>query len=140
MCEPYTLSLERSREHGAAVNCADRRNIAVVKVLSPVERVSSASAAPRSVVRLLPLGRDSLPTPLWITPNSPPVSHAMTSVSSRRARASFRTGTTTTSGDSIDVGNKIRSPARAARTHIHVVRVFHVETPSVYINIKVLHA
>jgi len=41
MWEPYTLSLERSREHGAAVNCADRRNIAVVKVLSPAERVSS---------------------------------------------------------------------------------------------------
>jgi len=72
MCEPFTLSLERSREHGAVVNCADRRNIAVVKVLSPAERVSSASASPRSMVRLLPPVRDSLPSPV---DRSEPPSH-----------------------------------------------------------------
>jgi len=114
MCEPYPLSLERSREHGTAVNCADRCNIAVVKVLSPAERVSSASAVPRSMVRLLPFGWDSLPPDrsLWTL---------LLSMTRWRpfvcgARAFFRTGTT--SGDGIDVGNKIRSPARAALIHI----------------------
>lgn len=133
MWELYTLSLGRSREHGVAVNCADRRNIAVVKVLSPAERVSSPpphqgrwSGCCCSAKIPYPLPQTTLnslsPPPFPLTTRRPFVC------------ASFRTGTT------IAVTLQT-SEIKFALEHALLVpicmqiRFFYIKTPPLYNNI-----